>query len=631
LAYFYRFGEMSEEIQTVGQALRLAVEHQQHGRLAEAARIHQGILAKHPNQPDALHLLGTIAVMTGQAEKGIDLIGRAIAINPLAAGYHNGMGIALATLGRNEEAIAAQRRAIELDPKQFNARHNLGSVLASSGRYDEAVESFRIAVQLKPDDANVRNGLGVALLLCKRLDEAIAEFEEVRRLSPNSSPVYMHLGTAYLECGMCDEAMACFDKALALEPPTAHRLSTKIFAMHYQPGVDSAAILKVARQWESLVMSALPRSPLPLANERTGERRLRVGYVSPDFRDHPVGRSILPLLEHHDRGEFEIFCYSSATREDSTTGKLRACDVVWRNIHRLSDDRAAEMIRGDGIDILVDLALHTVGHRLALFARKAAPVQMSYLGYCSTTGLSAMDCRVTDGFVDPAGIDLAVYSERTIRLPRNYLGYVAAGDAPDVSPSPVADSGVITFGCLNKFAKCSGAALDLWARILRVAPQSLLILHSIAGKHLDSVRERFERGGVSASRLEFVGKQDWAGYMRTYARIDIGLDPFPYNGGVTTCEAISMGVPVITLSGETGVGRVGRSILSNVGLPELIAETSDEYLRIAAGLAGDWDQLKRLRGELRGRLEGSPMMDGKQLTRDIEAAYRDGWRKFCAD
>jgi predicted O-linked N-acetylglucosamine transferase (SPINDLY family) len=424
--------------------------------------------------------------------------------------------------------------------------------------------------------------------------------------------------------------MACFDRALALEPPTANRLSTKIFAMHYQPGEDSVGILKTARQWDELVTAPLPRPALPHANDRTTDRKLRIGYVSPDFRDHPVGRSILPLLAHHDRGEFEIYCYSSATREDSTTAKLRACDVVWQNIHRLNDDRAAEMVRNDRIDILVDLALHTVGHRLALFARKPAPVQMTYLGYCSTTGLSAMDYRVTDGHVDPPGIDLTVYSERTIRLPRNYLCYVPTGEAPDVSPLPCLGGGVVTFGCLNKFAKCSVDALALWTRILQLVPNSRLILHAIAGKHLDRVRERFERGGVSASRLEFVGKQNWPEYMQTYARIDIGLDPFPYNGGVTTCEALSMGVPVVTLSGNTGVGRVGRSILSNVGLAELIAQTPEQYLQLAVDLANDLDRLKRLRAELRPRLVESPMMDGPQLTRGIESVYRNAWRQYCA-
>ncbi len=622
---------MTQNPQTVSQALQIAVDHQQHGRLSEAAQIYRAILAQHPNQPDALHLLGVVAVMSGQAEKAIDLIGRAISINPSAAGYHDSLGIALATLGRENEAIASHRKAIELDPKLFNAHYNLGSVLASSGRSDEAISSFEIAVQLKPNDLNARNGLGIALLLSKRVDEAITQFEEAKRLFPNSAQVFMHLGTAYLECAAIDESLACFDRALALEPPTAKRLDTKIFAMHYHPRYDSPAILKTAKEWDKLVTASLPQPLAPHSNDRTPDRKLRIGYVSPDFRDHPVGRSILPVLSHHDRGQFEIYCYWSAWREDSTTAKLRESADAWRDIGRLRDERADEMIRSDRIDILVDLALHTVGNRLTLFARKPAPVQMSYLGYCSTTGLSAMDYRISDPHVDPPEVDLAVYSEETIRLPRNYLCYAPTGDAPDISPPPCVTNGVVTFGCLNKFAKCSPASLDLWAKILNSIPDSRLILHAGPGKHLDRVRQQFQRGGVSPSRLEFIGKQDWLQYMQTYARIDIALDPFPYNGGITTCEALSMGVPAITLSGKTGVGRVGRSILSNVGLPELIAQTPNEYVQLAINFAKDINRLKQLRTELRPRLQASPMMDGKQLTRDIESIYRTAWRTFCTD
>ena len=605
------------------------MDHQHHGRLAEAAQIYRAILAQHPNHADTLHLLGIIAVMTAQPEQAVELIGRAIAVNPSVAGYHTDLGIALATLGRKEDAIAAHRKALELDPRLFNARHNLGSVLTSIGQYDEAISSFEIAAQLKPDDPNTHNCLGVALLLSQRLDEAFAEFEEAKRLSPNSPHVFMHLGHAHLECAQHDEALACFDRALALGPPVANRLSTKIFAMHCHPGYDSLAILKSAKQWEALVTAPLPRPIPPHPNDRTVDRKLRIGYVSPDFRNHPVGRCILPLLSHHDRGQFEIYCYSSAAQEDSTTAMLRQCADGWRDICPLPDERVAEMIRNDRIDILVDLALHTVGHRLSVFARKPAPVQISYLGYCSTTGLSAMDYRLSDPYVDPPEVDLSVYCEQTIRLPRNYLCYAPMGDAPEVSPPPCLSGGAITFGCLNNFMKCSAVSLDLWARILLSVPKSRLILHAKPGRHLDRVRERFERGGVSPSRLEFVGKQDWPQYIQTYARIDIALDPFPYNGGITTCEALWMGVPVITLSGKTAVGRVGRSILSNVGLPEMIAPSPEQYLQLAVDLANNHDRLKQLRAELRPRLQGSPLMDGPQLARDIESVYRNAWRQFC--
>jgi protein O-GlcNAc transferase len=622
---------MTQTPQTVWQALRNAVEHQHAGRLSEAAQIYGAILTQHPNQPDALHLLGVVAVMTAQPEKAVDLIGRAIGVNPSAAGYHNSLGIALAALGREDDAVAAHRKAVELDPHLFNAHHNLGSVLASGGRYDEAISSLKTAVRLKPDDPNTHSGLGVALLLSQRLDEAITEFEEAKRLSPNSAQIFMHLGNAYLECAQHDDAIGCFDRALSLEPKVANRLSSRIFAMHYHPGYDSLAILKSARQWEELVTAGLTQPAPSHMNDRTAERKLRIGYVSPDFRNHPVGRSILPLISDHDRGQFEIYCYSSASREDSTMSKLRESADEWRDICQLDDERVAETIRNDRIDILVDLALHTVGHRLSLFARKPAPVQMSYLGYCSTTGLGAMDYRLSDPFVDPAEVDLSVYSEKTVRLPRNYLCYVPMGDAPAVSALPCLSSGFITFGCLNKFAKCSADCLDLWARILQAVPNSRLVLHAMPGWYLDRVRGRFERGGVSPSRLEFVGKMDWPQYVATYARIDIALDPFPYNGGITTCDALWMGVLVITLSGKTAVGRVGRSILSNVGLPELVAQTPEQYVQLAVDLANNPDRLKELRAELRPRLQESPLMDGRQLARDIASAYRNAWRKYCAD
>jgi predicted O-linked N-acetylglucosamine transferase (SPINDLY family) len=428
-----------------------------------------------------------------------------------------------------------------------------------------------------------------------------------------------------------DEAIACFDRALSLEPPVAKRLSTKIFAMHCHPGHDAVSILKSARQWGELATAPLIGRTITHSNDRTADRKLRIGYVSPDFRNHPVGRSILPLLTNHDREQVEIFCYASVSPEDSTTSKLRQCAVSWRDIFRTTDERAAEMIRGDRIDILVDLALHTVGNRLSLFARKPAPVQMTYLGYCSTTGLSAIDYRLSDPFVDPPEIDLSFYSEQTVRLPRNYLCYAPLGDAPEVSPPPCLSGDGVTFGCLNNFMKCSAASLDLWARILQAIPGARLILHAWAGEHLDRVRERFERGGVSPSRLEFVGKQDWPQYMQTYGRIDVALDPFPYNGGITSCDALWMGVPVITLSGKTAVGRVGRSILSNVGLPELVAQTPEQYVQLAVDLANDPDRLRKLRGELRPRLLESPLMDGRQLARDIESVYRNAWRTYCED
>ncbi len=401
-------------------------------------------------------------------------------------------------------------------------------------------------------------------------------------------------------------------------------------SMHYSPAYDAAALLKVVRQWNEAIAAPLRQSLRPHENDSAPNRKLRIGYVSPDLRHHVVGQCILPILSHHDHEQFEIYCYASMPWEDAISGKIRASSNVWRNIHRVSDDKAAEMIRADRIDILVDLAVHSRGNRLALFARKPAPIQVTYLGYCSTTGLETMDYRLSDPYVDPPDVDPSDYSEKTIRLPRAYLAYEPMHEPTEVSPVPALSAGHITFGCLNNFSKSSSAALDLWAQILGQLPTSRLILHAKPGRYLDEVRQRFERAGVSPDRLEFVGRQDWLQYLATYARIDIALDPFPYNGGITTCDALLMGVPVITLSGKTAIGRVGQSILSNVGLPDLIAKTPEDYVRLAVELANNLDRLKQLRAELRPRLLASPLKDPKQLTRNIEAFYRDAWKSFLS-
>jgi predicted O-linked N-acetylglucosamine transferase (SPINDLY family) len=357
---------------------------------------------------------------------------------------------------------------------------------------------------------------------------------------------------------------------------------------------------------------------------------LRVGYVSGDFWDHVVGRSILPLLRERGRNEVEVFCYANVRRSDGVTNQIRALCDGWREIKEVSDAHAVEMIRADRIDILVDLALHSARNRLPVFSRKPAPVQVAYLGYCSTTGLDAIDYRLSDPYLDPPDANLAFYSEETVRLPRSYWCYEPDETAPEIGALPAAEAGYITFGCLNNFAKVSSDALDLWMEILKTSPQARLLLHAPEGRGREAVLERFTRRGILAARLEFVGKTPRRDYLQSWRKIDVALDPFPYGGGITTCDAIWMGVPVVTLSGKTAVGRAGRSILSIIGLPELVAETPRQYLEIAISLAADPPRLAELRSTLRGRMLHSPLCDARGLARDLEAAYRGMWRKWCA-
>jgi predicted O-linked N-acetylglucosamine transferase (SPINDLY family) len=314
---------------------------------------------------------------------------------------------------------------------------------------------------------------------------------------------------------------------------------------------------------------------------------------------------------------------------DVFTEQIRPHADVWRTLAGLSDSNAADLIRRDQIDILVDLALHTAHNRLLIFARKPAPVQLTYLGYCSTTGLETMDYRLSDPHLDPSESDLSLYTETTIRLPETYWCYNPRGPTPAPSPPPVETAQNITFGCLNNFAKVS-PALDLWAEILQSVPRSRLILHAHAGPKLDVLREWFAGKGILPDRLEFPAGQPWAEYVRNYGRIDIALDPFPWGGGITTCDALWMGVPVVSLAGRTAVGRGGASILSNVGVPELIARTPAEYVQTAIRLASDLPRLAELRRALRPRMQESPLMNAPRFARNIEAAYRRIWREWCS-
>jgi predicted O-linked N-acetylglucosamine transferase (SPINDLY family) len=357
---------------------------------------------------------------------------------------------------------------------------------------------------------------------------------------------------------------------------------------------------------------------------------LKVGYVSPDFRSHPVGRLLLPLLAYHDHRQVEVVCYSDVKVRDALTGKLQALADGWHEIVGQNDRQVAERVQADRIDILVDLALHTAGNRLLVFARKPAPVQLTMFGVPATTGLRAIDYRLTDPFLDPPGATEGDYAERSVRLPHCYWIFQAPDEAPPVGPLPGRASGHVTFGCLNQFFKISRPAQELWAEILRRVPESRLVLQTHAGNHRSAIRTLFQTRGVDPDRIEFVAPLPRAEYFQLYHRLDLGLDPFPYNGHNSTVEALWMGVPVVTLAGRTAVGRGGVSILANAGLPDLIARTPEEYVAIAVHLAEDPVRLTRLRTELRPRLQASPLLDARQFAADVEAAYRGMWQTWCS-
>jgi predicted O-linked N-acetylglucosamine transferase (SPINDLY family) len=554
---------MSDSLDEILDAAR---DHHLAGRLPEAVDLYRKALQLAPDDAPSLFLLGLAVFQLGRAGEAVDLVRRAVSLDPAAPEYHCDLARILFSLNNLPGAIAASRTALELQPDFPEALFNLGNALCRSRMLEDGIDAYQRAVALRPGASDAVNNLGMALL----------------------------------ELGRIDEAVACFDQILASNPSDAAAHSNRIYALHFSPSSNAAGIRRELIQWNQRHALPLKVTIVPhiRRHQRDSGRPLRIGYVSPDFREHVVGWSLLPFLPEHDRKVFHISCYSSVKRPDAVTRQLQSHVAVWRDISSVSDEQAAKIIRDDEIDILVDLSLHTGGNRLLLFARKPAPIQVTYLGYPGSTGLETMDYRLSDPFLD-SDEEQVDHTERTIRLPLTYWCYRPGGPTSAVIPLPALSAGTITFGCLNTFQKISSSALDVWRELMKEVPRSRLLLHAPVGRHRQQLIERFETSGIAADRIEFVERLPWHEYIQTYQRIDIALDPFPYGGGITTCDALWMGVPTITLRGKTSVGRGATSILQNLNLPQYIAQTPAQYISEAATLASDLPRLADLRLSLR--------------------------------
>jgi predicted O-linked N-acetylglucosamine transferase (SPINDLY family) len=598
--------------------------------LDEAIAAYREAIVLQPDYPEAHNNLGNALRSSGQLEAAVSACRRALALRPAYPEAHNNLGNVLKDQGQLDEAIAAYRRALTLRPDYAEAHNNLGTAFGQKGQLDEAIAALRQAVALHPAFPEAYSNLGNAQRDKGRLDEAIAAYRQALVLQPNLAEAHSNLGNALKEEGQLDEAITAFRRALALRPdyPEAH--SNLIFCLNYSPEHDVSGIAAEARRWNAAHAEPLRPRIKPHRNERSPQRRLRIAYISPDLREHAVARFLLPLLANHDHKAHEIFAYADVAAPDATTRQLRLFTDHWRSIVGLSDEQVADVIRRDGIDILVDLALHTAGNRLLVFARKPAPVQVTYLAYAGTSGLSTMDYRLTDPFLDPPGSNDGHYSEKSFRLPKTYWCYAPTCPEIPVGPLSALEGRGVTFGSLNNFSKINASVLDLWLKILHAVPDSRLVLHANEGSHRQRILDLLARAGIAPERLSFTGRRPIADYYRGYHEIDIALDPFPFAGGTTSCDALWMGVPLVTLSGQTPVSRAGLSLLSNLGLPELVAHTAEDYVRIAVNLAGDLPRLAELRASLRARMEASPLMGSLAFTRDIETAYRIMWRAWCA-
>ncbi|HEY1922668.1 MAG TPA: tetratricopeptide repeat protein [Tepidisphaeraceae bacterium] len=532
--------------------------------------------------------------------------------------------------GRLIEAENVYREVLAQEPNHADALHLLGVVVGQMGRLDESVELIRRAIVMLPNNAAYYGSLGNALQDQRQLDDAIGAFRNAIRLRPDFAEAYNNLGNVLRDTRQLDEAIASFREAIRLRPDKAAAHSNLLAALYYDPRQDAGTILDEHRRWDELHAEPLRKAIQPHANDRDPGRRLRVGYVSADFCRHPVGLFMVPLLKHHDRRNVEVFCYSDVRTGDEITAKLRESAHVWRDIAGMADAPLAQGIRTDQIDILVDLSLHSAGNRLLVFARKPAPVQVTWLGYAGTTGLTSMDYRLTDPILDPPGTD-QFYSEKSVRLPHTFWCYEPMDQTLQVGTLPAIENGYVTFGSFNNFAKVTSGAIELWARILAGIARSHLMIHCPPGEARARTISRFVRAGVGAGRVEFVDRKPLRDYLLQFNRVDIALDPFPCGGGTSTCDALWMGVPTVTLRGHTAVGRGSASILSNVGLANWIADTPEQYMSIATERAGDLAHLAELRTGLRKKIERSPLMDAARFAFDMEAAYRGKWENWCSE
>ncbi len=655
---------LSRDPKHVGAMILLGGLAVQTGRFDAGIELLRQAIQRDTRYADAHYNLGIALQAKGQFDEAIAALRQAIRLRPDFADSHVNLGIALKDKGQLDEAVAAFRQAIRLKPDYAEAHYNLGLPLQAKRQLDEAVASYRQAIRLKPDFALAHNNLGNALTEMGQLDEAIASFQRAIRLKPDFADAYYNLGIAWQRKGQLDDAVAAFQQAVGLRPCWAeghnnvgnalkgrgqldeaidayrHAIgfrpdfaethSNLVLTLNYHPGYDAKMIQGELRRWNQQHAEPLKKFIQPHANSREDQRRLRIGYVSPDFCQHVVGRNLLPLLSRHDHGQMEIFCYANVDRADGLTQEFRRFADSWRSIVELSDSQAVDLIRQDRIDVLVDLALHTAGNRLGVFARKPAPVQATFAGYPGSTGLDTIDYRLTDPYLDPPGLNDQFYSEASHRLPDSFWCYDPLVAQLAINAPPAQSHGFLTFGCLNNFCKVNEQALQLWAEVLKAVSNSRLLVMSPEGSSRERVLARLCGEGIDPQSVEFVSKQSRLEYLRTYNRIDIGLDTFPYNGHTTSLDSFWMGVPVITLVGQTVVGRAGLSQLTNLGLAEFIAQTPEQYVQIAARLAGDLERLAHLRATLRTRMSQSKLMDAKAYARGVEAAYREMWREWCA-
>jgi protein O-GlcNAc transferase len=634
----------------------------QQGHLPEAIAEWQQAAAQHSCNPEIHLALAQALQSAARFEDSLAPCNRALQLDPQSSKAWNTLGLGHEQTANLPAAIDAFQRAVQIDPNSIDFQTNLGNAFTDAGDLEAGASAYARALMLQPilsqvfpeighakNAAQLESAMARCWQMCAEQTgqansffklgltfqqrgnpaAAIPAYQKAIELSPKHIEWRNNLSAALRDIGQYEAAIACLRQTDPADPTQIICHSNLLYLLHFAPHHDPLALLREHQSWNRIHAAPLKIHHRPHDNSRQPQRRLRIGYVSPDFFLHSVGRFLLQLYDAHDHEQFEIFSYSSVRNPDALTARFQKHSDHWIPTLGMRDDLLADRIRADKIDILLDLTMHMRDHRLFTFARKPAPVQITYLAYCSTTGLEAIDYRLTDPQLDPPGLTDAFYTEKSLRLPQTYWCYHPGIEAPKVNELPALKNNHITFASLNAFCKVTPAAINLWIKLLEKVPNSRLHLHTQTGRHRQHILDQFTAQNIAPERITFLSFQSLPHYFAQYDSIDIALDTFPYPGGTTTCDALWMGVPTISLIGSAGYTRSGLSILSNIGLKNLATANEKEYLQTAINLASDLPGLANLRSTLRDRLKSSPLMNAPQFARDVEVCYRTAWKRWC--
>ncbi len=635
---FYRRGDVAGALERMqGSALALPDDadiqndlgglYNVGGRLEEATTCYRRALALAPGNGQAHYNLGCTLHAQGLLQEAEASYRTALQLTGANAVMLCNLGGCLQEQGQLEPAIARYREALELDPHDINSLNNLGFALQNGGELGEAKALFERAIALRPDFARSYVNLGMLLFEQGELELSAATQRQALELDPQFVEAHFGLGIALHALRRPDDAIECYRRVIALRPDHSKSYNNLLMTAQFIPSISAEELTDMhrqfARQFEAPLMPHWPAH----ANSRDPKRKLKVGYVSADFRSHAVAYFIEPILRHHDREQYEIFCYHNSRRHDDVTERLLSLADHWQPCVSMSDEQLAHKIEADGIDILVDLSGHTAGNRLLAFARKPAPIQITYVGYLSTTGLSGMDYRLTDHLAEPPGSE-KYYSERLLRLPHSTWCYQPPADSPELTALPALRKGFVTFGSLNSIDKVDMEVIRIWSRLLQALPTARLLILAVPEARAHFLRQ-FADCGIDGKRLEFIGKLSPRAYREVVSQIDISLDSYPVNGATTTCESLWQGVPTLSLRGERPLSRNGLSILTAAGMPDFAAASPEELINTATLLCNNLPLLENIRLGMREHLVHTPLFDQRQFTKNLESLFRAAWNEWC--